>query len=342
MNLRLTGIVIGFCSALTACCWGYAVVAPGVVRSLAATVDAPPFAYLSGIGSLNEFSKTENGSSFLLKYGFIDYDSRTHSIFFGIRKEDYWAEKKFFGYNREAMNGRIRERLQGYVDDQIEKAGYAQYITCTVNADRSVSWQFDTPPALVSAITSFRDQLRNSLQALFDYELRREYRNCGFVLVGDYIVPDYNQLVQRSLPAVGAAWDALFQAGRGYEERQRIGLLAAFIQEMRYEVPPAVINSRSTCGFYPPLEVLVNGHGDCDSKCAAFAALWRRMTDRPIILISTASHMLVGVGITPMAGQSACRLGNQTYVLCEVAGPAKNYPGYQQSVKGNFEYIAIK
>ncbi len=93
-------------------------------------------------------------------------------------------------------------------------------------------------------------------------------------------------------------------------------------------------------GFYVPTEVLVNDHGDCDSKSAAFAALWRHL-DTAVLLISVPRHMLVGVEVRPGPGEAFVRIGNRYFVLCEPAGPAKLHPGAER-LSGDFEYMLLE
>jgi hypothetical protein len=118
-----------------------------------------------------------------------------------------------------------------------------------------------------------------------------------------------------------------------------MGLLVAFLQELRYEVPPDRVGQRDIFGFWVPAQVMASGEGDCDSKAAAFASLWR---DRPssVIVILVPGHALVGVEARPGPGERFVRLGNRYYVPCEVAGPGKIPPG-QSGISGSFEYVAI-
>ena len=110
-------------------------------------------------------------------------------------------------------------------------------------------------------------------------------------------------------------------------------------QEIRYEVPPNEQGGRQTLGFWVPTEVLVNHHGDCDSKAVTFCALWRAFAT-PMILIVLPHHVLVGVAMPPGPGEQFVRVGNRYYVLCEVAGPGKFAPG-TRAVEGSFRYLAI-
>ena len=85
---------------------------------------------------------------------------------------------------------------------------------------------------------------------------------------------------------------------------------------------------------------MVQGAGDCDSKAAAFCALWRHFPKRSILIL-VPEHALVGVEGKPRADEAYVRLGNRYFVLCEVAGPAKIPPGGER-ISGSFEYVMIE
>jgi transglutaminase-like putative cysteine protease len=119
-----------------------------------------------------------------------------------------------------------------------------------------------------------------------------------------------------------------------------MGLLLAFYQELTYEIPPDEVEGRQTLGMRVPTDVLVSGRGDCDSKAVAFASMWRQLPTR-LVFIVVPGHALVGVEARALPGEETVRVGNRTFVLCEVAGPAKLRPG-AKSVAGSFEYVLVE
>jgi hypothetical protein len=166
------------------------------------------------------------------------------------------------------------------------------------------------------------------------------YKERGFILANHRISIDYAGVAARSRRALSDCFQALEQAGSGYNQRQFLGLVVAFLQEVRYELPPDVIEGKRTLGFWVPTEVLVNDHGDCDSKSAVFAALWRSL-DAPMLFVSLPQHMLVGVEVKPGPGEKYVLVKNRYFVLCEVAGPGKSHPG-EREVSGSFEYVLME
>jgi hypothetical protein len=162
----------------------------------------------------------------------------------------------------------------------------------------------------------------------------------GLRLKGETIEIDYQQAVERDTGPLQDCFQALRRAGEGTSDRRLLGTFLSFFQELRYELPPPVERGRHILGFRPPSAVLVRGAGDCDSKSAAFCALWRHRPERAVLIL-VPGHALVGVEGKPRAGEAYVRLGNRYFVLCEVAGPGKIPPG-GSSISGSFEYVMIE
>jgi hypothetical protein len=165
----------------------------------------------------------------------------------------------------------------------------------------------------------------------------------GFLLRGDELRIDYAPIVLRNITTLHNCFESIERSAPNYQNQDLIGLYLAFFQEIRYELPPDKIDKREIMGLYVPTEVVIHDHGDCDSKSLAFSAMIRSLKI-PLIVIRVPGHVLVGVESRPGPNQKFVRLGNRYFVLCEVAGPAKLFPGEEGStrVQGNFEYTLIE
>jgi hypothetical protein len=96
---------------------------------------------------------------------------------------------------------------------------------------------------------------------------------------------------------------------------------------------------------FVPTEVLVNDHGDCDSKSVAFAALYRNLGS-PVLLIELSHHVLIGAEMRPGPGEKYVLVDNRYYVIGEVAGPGKRRPGdashdVWNEISGHFRYTVV-
>jgi hypothetical protein len=68
--------------------------------------------------------------------------------------------------------------------------------------------------------------------------------------------------------------------------------------------------------------------------------MWRRLPTH-LVFIVVPGHALVGVEAPALPDEQTVRVGNRTFVLCEVAGPAKLRPG-ARSISGSFEYVLVE
>ena len=140
---------------------------------------------------------------------------------------------------------------------------------------------------------------------------------------------DYRWLVERSAPSVSKLTQDIVKLAKdkGYQSsRQFYGLLASFVQHLKYE---EIESSRSvvggddvlTAGVLPPLQGFVEKRGDCDSFGAMYGALMANVKGAEVVLLMAGApiqHAFVGVLGVGKKGDRVARLGNKTYVLVDL------------------------
>ncbi len=307
---------------------------------------ADPDRYVDG-GALREFRREERASDYQLSYGFVDYQNRAHHVTCTVSRADLVRQRDGFGYDPAEIQRLENQRLQALVDGEIARRRLAPHFTFTVTGDH-YQWRTRLHGDLEAAEAERVEREAQRLSDWIEKDLDREIEKIRTELYGSRgilnrpheLVIDYARLVVDGTPALENCFRALERDGIGYTRRQYLGMLLAFFQELTYELPPDVEGRRQTLGFWVPPDVMVRGRGDCDSKSAAFASLWRHFPER-LILIVLPKHVLVGVEATPGPGERSVRLGNRYYVLCEPAGPAKLHPGVGD-VGGSHEYVEIQ
>jgi hypothetical protein len=303
--------------------------------------------YRDHVEARNAFRRSESTEAYEVEYGFIDHQGESHDVACRILRRDHQGLVARFGYVERDLDAQVAARMQAFADDELRGRGLAPYFRIDVSpksvasrvAARPGTWS-DLSPARVQELSRAVEQLRNDVVARRAVIEVAAYRERGFRLEGRELSVDYPALARWSAPALDGCAKALRWAGAGYDERQYLGMFVAFLQEMRYELPPDVQGGRQTLGLWVPTEVVANGRGDCDSKAVTFCALWRAFSS-PTIVIVLPRHVLVGVAMAPGPGQKFVRLGNRYYVLCEVAGPGKSPPGAGR-VEGSFRYLTVE
>jgi hypothetical protein len=294
------------------------------------------------------FQREDDGDRLRLSFGFSDYEGRSHHFSCEVSKQDYDRDLTSFGYFQDELDRTVGEGLREQFDRQAEERGVAPYVRFELYGDTSYRWRWTVPghlpPAVAGALTA---RLRD-FDRWLDQELPKEreeltaryLREHGVLLHGTEAAVDYAREVEGATGPLASCFEALNQTGSGEDGRRRLALFLSFFQELRYEVPPPVELGRHILGFRVPTAVLVRGGGDCDSKSAAFCALWRHRPERAILIL-VPGHALVGVEGAPRSGEAYVRLGNRYFVLCEVAGPGKVPPGFG-GISGSFEYVMIE
>lgn len=303
-----------------------------------------PEDYLKHVGTLNRFERTQAAGDYVLSYGFIDHHGRRQEITCRVARADHERELGGFGYNRSVLEVQADAMLQGWIDRELASRGLSSYVQATVKG--GYRWRSRFPqldPEELGRLYLEIERFRGWIEAGYDRkraEVEDAYlRQHGFLLERNTIRIDYAGVIAGAEQPLADCRRALAVAATEDSERQRLGVIIAFLQELRYEVPQDP-PGRKIGGLYPPTEVLVNDHGDCDSKSVVFAALWRHHPTA-VLLIEVPGHMLVGVEARPRPGMQSVRIGNRYYVLCEVAGPGKWHPG-AKGVSGHFEYLLLE
>lgn len=133
--------------------------------------------------------------------------------------------------------------------------------------------------------------------------------------------PDYVLIARNFAPRLAPLSQSLSRPGD--DPRRFLARSLAFYQSIPYETLGTGNDLEGDLGYLTPLSVVDLNRGDCDSKSVA---LWSLMKVRypavPVVLLLLPSHALLGVGITPAAGEMTFDHQGRRYVLIEPAGPA--------------------
>jgi len=306
-----------------------------------------PELYLSDVDELREFHREEEPGRFRLTYGFVDYSGRPHHVTCRIDREVLERQRAAYGYDPAQIERDENQRLQAVVEGEIARRGLTGQFEFSIRGN-SYHWgpRYATDLGAAEATRVAAEQagldawLRQRLDGQLDAIRVELYAARGILDKPRSLAIDYAQIASQGTAPLEDCFQALEDTSRGAPRRQKLGLFLAFFQELAYELPPDKEGRRETLGFWVPTDVMVRGRGDCDSKSAAFASLWRHYPGG-LMLIVLPEHVLVGVEATPGPGEHFVRLGNRYYLLCEVAGPGKFHPG-EKEVAGNFEYVMIE
>ena len=177
-----------------------------------------------------------------------------------------------------------------------------------------------------------RDELQQQLTELIQNR-RREYLQQAYYHEIRWpdrqrvIVPDHQRLMQDSLQDLLPVATALHASVLQMEVRQAINFIAQWIQQIPYQDLSDRLNS-SGASFSPPLRLLRENRGDCDSKAVLLASLIRMLLpDLKLAMVYLPNHAVLAIQMTPSQSDMTVTIGAASYILIDATGPALLPPG---------------
>ena len=137
------------------------------------------------------------------------------------------------------------------------------------------------------------------------------------------IKPDHARDILETTEALIPASQAFYEKLVGNEDaRAYLNILLGWVQSIPYDPLNDRLSSNGA-GFAPPMGLLLQNKGDCDSKAVLTSALVRAfLPDTSMIMVFLPNHALLGVAIKPQAHEETLSVDDETYVLYEPTGPA--------------------
>jgi len=319
--------------------------------------------------SLNIFEKIEKETGYELTYGWRDYGGDGYSMTFSVSKEQLSDAEEEFGYYPDELEKyleesfeKMREEMMIYLKEftkrQIERSKYPKYILLEKIDAQKFRLKISVPSSLYEEVKAASEKIKNKLykeENAYFKKIKKEQKKKkkafierkGFRVTRDRIEVNYSLCVRNNRSRVKKVVERMKNIKKKMSLRQLLLLMLAYIQEIKYGIPPFMENNKIIAGFWVPSKVLVNNFGDCDSKGVAFASMWTNFKRYPLILIKIPKHLFLGLAI-PSIGSDEITINGLNYTLCEVTGPAKIPPGLITNYSrfylegGRFRYELIK
>jgi hypothetical protein len=313
---------------------------------------------------IQSFMKTENSENCFLQYGWRDFNGKSQEISFEIPKAQLRQAESEFGYYPEDLRKYLddhlemsRERmvqdLRVFTQDMIDKSKYSEHISIVEVTSKSFDLKLSAPSALQNKVKAEFEKIRSKLakeqanhqkkiEKSQEEERKRFLESKGVRLFSGKFGVDYGLCVKNNQTRVRHILEIMRNENEDLSLHQFLGLLLAFIQDIRYYVPPFSEKGKVILEFWVPSRVLVENFGDCDSNGVTFASLWKNFKNYPLLLIRIPKHFLVGLAIPPISEQFLVLKGLR-YTLCEVSVPEKMPPGmigrYSQICLQNGQFV---
>ncbi|GGW80106.1 hypothetical protein [Alteromonas halophila] len=266
-----------------------------------------------------QFSYSRDGNSHLFRYQWHDFSNNAENVRFALPVERLQQLPTIQPNYRKAIAQRyvwvkMMEAAQR-IDPRtarIKITPRGEDILLNIRA-RNASLQQDVQTQLRQAQEdAFTAYLHEHYFARFTTPYRQQA-----------VKPDHLRYIQESIePLIPLAQAFYEKVDAQSDARQYLNLLLSWVQSIPYDELENRAQSNGA-GFSPPLTLLTQNKGDCDSKAVLTAAATRAfLPDTPMLLVLLREHAVLGIALTPLSGETLITQGNTRYVVFDPTGPA--------------------
>ncbi|WP_206483382.1 hypothetical protein [Thalassotalea sp. G2M2-11] len=265
-----------------------------------------------------KFSKILKQGDYIFHYQWRDHTRNQHEISFAIPKTDIFNRYRDFSryqpeLAKEYINNQLLKRLQQTpltgVQLEIKKTNNQLVIDIHADDQEKVQQAYQTLAKLKAEVT--QQYLANKYYQLFT--TANQIRA---------VKPDHARIAYDSAVDFKPLKDIILKKASIKNIRKVTNFVLNFVQSIPY-APLASRVTSSGAGFNPPLKLLWENQGDCDSKVTLTAALLRMLMPRiKMALVYTENHALIGIDTLVEQGEQTITYEGSTYILAEPTGPA--------------------
>ncbi len=276
------------------------------------------------------FMATQSGAQ-QLSFKKETVDGQTH---FKYRWLDINDKKQnlAFTFENKTMFSRFRN-FKGYQPSRVKKTILVALKKAAAKIDRrkvDINFIERNSTYSISVKSKNQDLLDKAEKMLIDVQnkteakiLKKAYYNILTDKFGKTgVKPDHVRFAMESRKDILPLTQAIMEANPNLRGRQVAEYILAFIQSIPYSTLESRRESHGA-GFSPPLRLLNNNQGDCDSKVTLMANMLNAMFPRvKVVIIYMPNHALIGVQMTHRKNDKWIRLKDREYILAEPTGPA--------------------
>lgn len=264
------------------------------------------------------FNKKKIDHGYQFSYQWLDYSSSAQEMTFTLSNEGLFDRFRNFrsyksSYAQRAIISAIKKEMQRKPISGVRiyyKEEQGKYYIEAKGDDRQVLADAYQALALIESDASQKYLEDSYYQTFIDHKESSGIK-VDHVRVANKSVADLKPLKPIILDHVSIQ-----------NIRKVTNYVLGFIQNIPYNTLESRINS-SGAGFSPPLQVLWENQGDCDSKMTLAAALLRALMPRiDMALIYTDGHAFIGISIPGEADEVTIMHNNVSYLLGDPTGPS--------------------
>jgi len=277
-------------------------------------------------------NKIKKENYYLRIYEFSDKRRTQYKINHAISKKHIKETELIYGYSKKELFEILQKKAKKF-----EKK-YHGKIKITIHEDIGYNIKYKRDHKhLIDQFAKVYDETKKKYLSDHMINLKDNELSPNFSAIQKW-QSEYVKSLYKSFQAYGEQAD--------FNQREFIQLLADFVQNINYKIPPDN-NKKYIFGLWPPVICLKEKAGDCDSKSILFAALFYHFKKNSCILLLTPGHAFIGIKnqhrIFPT--DLTIKIGGIDYLLLETtaARPIGNITkkNFNQIKRGQFRYVAF-
>ena len=274
----------------------------------------------------------------LSKQLFFDKDNLGNTTKFSYKWED--AESRLYGFDFQLKTKNINSdfrhfkaltpsRLQNYSVKKLKQAiAQIDPRKGTVKVKQSYnSVAFEFKSTSSDWISSQSVELKNLYDSSLEEYLYNEYY-IEFEPIGyrgnpsnKTYKPDHVRFSDESAASLTPIIDKLKQKFPNASARVIAEFLLSWIQTIPYNTLESRTQSNGA-GFSPPLKVIAENKGDCDSKVTLMASILKAMfPELNLAIVYVPEHALIGLNVAHLTTDYKIKIDELDYILAEPTGP---------------------
>ncbi len=265
-----------------------------------------------------KFDKVLSDDDYLLSYQWHDHQKQLQEITLTLPQKEIFDRYRNFGtYQNNLMHEYVNNALKRYFKQNPVSGLLLSFKE--ENGRYAIAIKGRNQQLIEDTYAKIED-LKQQFQQ--DYLAEKYYHQ---FITYDQIIgikPDHARIANESVADFKAHKSMILKKASIKNIRKVSDYVLAFIQSIPYSTLESRITS-SGAGFSPPLKLLWENQGDCDSKVTLTASLLRTLMPRiKMALIFIDNHALIGIDVAPNGDEMTIVHDGITYVLAEPTGPA--------------------
>lgn len=261
-----------------------------------------------------EYSQAQVGDSTRLTFRWEDHTDMPQGIIISVLNEDIRLHM-----NDPKMKIKPQD-LKGFLYKSVQMQAQA------LSSDGySIEVSQDNDRILISGKGRDKSELERRIAEVENSNetaLRQLDETSYYTMIDGSLRLDYSEIVEGSRTILSPI--AQYLTPQGSDLRTAIDSYLPFLQSIPYDR----LDGTEQFGLYTPMHMLLTNRGDCESKQLALATMIKsQFPAAEVIMLGLVDHVVVGVAMTPQAGDQTFMHNGKQYILMDATGPHESVTG---------------